>query len=82
MLFVRAVGNKGYAFFEKDKDKNNIHVDNILGILLENFFRQLILQRIRIKNNISIFKDKDKNKDYLAIREISQFYVSILLELS
>ena len=42
------VGNKGYAFFEKDKD--NILVYNILAILLEDFFRQLILQRIRLKD--------------------------------
>ena len=56
--------------FEKDKDKNNIYVDNILGILLENIFRQLILQRIRIKNNLRIFKDKDKNKDFWGIWEV------------
>ena len=42
------VGNKGYDFFEKDKD--NILVDNILGILLEDIFRQLIPRRIRIKD--------------------------------
>ena len=59
------IGNKGYAFFEKDKDKDNILVDNILGILLEDIFRQLILQRIRIKDILRIFKDKDK--DYLII---------------
>ena len=29
------LGNKGYDFFEKDKDKDNILVDNILGIILE-----------------------------------------------
>ena len=40
-----AVGNKGYAFFEKDKDKDNILVDNILAILLEDIFRQLILHK-------------------------------------
>ena len=49
------IGNKGYAFFEKDKD--NILVDNILAILLEDIFRKLILQRIRIKDILRIFKD-------------------------
>ena len=56
MLYL---GNKGYAFFEKDKDKDNILVDNILGIVFEDIFRQLILQRIRIKDVLRIFKDKD-----------------------
>ena len=42
------LGNKGYYFFEKDKDKDNILVDNILAIILEDIFRQLILQKIRI----------------------------------
>ena len=51
--------NKGYNFFEKDKD--TILVDNILGILLEDIFRQLILQRIRIKDSLRIFKHKDKD---------------------
>ena len=51
------LGNKGYDFFEKDKDKDNILVDNILAILLEDIFRQLILQRIRIKDILRIFKD-------------------------
>ena len=51
------LGNKGYDFFEKDKDKDNILVDNILAILLEDIFRQLILQRIRIKGILRIFKD-------------------------
>ena len=36
-------------FFSQDKDKDNILVDNILGIRVEDIFRQLILQRIRIK---------------------------------
>ena len=44
-------------FFEKDKDKDNILVDNILAILLEDIFRQLILQRMRIKDILRIFKD-------------------------
>ena len=57
-------------FFEKDKDKDNILVDNILGILLEDIFRQLILQRIRIKDSLSIFKYKDKDKDFWAIWEV------------
>ena len=43
---------------KKDKDKDNILIENILGILLEDFFRQLILQRIGIKDNLRIFKDK------------------------
>ena len=53
---------------EKDKDKDNILIDNILGILLEDIFRQLILQRIRIKDSLRIFKDKDK--DFWAIWEV------------
>ena len=56
------IGNKGYDIFEKDKD--NILVDSILGILLEDIFRQLILQRIRIKDSLRIFKDKDKDIDF------------------
>ena len=48
-------------FFEKKKDKDNIFIDNILGILLEDIFRQLILQRIKIKDSLRIFKDKDKD---------------------
>ena len=51
------VGNKGYDFFEKDKDKDNILVYNILAILFDDIFRQLILQRIRIKDILRIFKD-------------------------
>ena len=58
------------TFFEEDKDKDNILVDNILGILLEDIFRQLILQRIRIKDSLRIFKDKDKDKDFWAIWEV------------
>ena len=64
------LGNKEYAIFEKDKDKDNILVDNILVILLEDTFRQLILQRIRIKDSLRIFKDKDKDKDFWAIWEV------------
>ena len=64
------IGNKGYDFLEKDKDKDNILIDNILGILLEDIFRQLILQRIRIKDSLRIFKDKDKDKDFWAIWEV------------
>ena len=52
-------------FFEKDKD--NILVDNILAILLEDIFRQLILQRIRIKDILGILKDEDKDKDFWVI---------------
>ena len=52
------------------KDKDNILIENILGILLEDFFRQLILQRIRIKDSLWIFKDKDKDKDFWAIWEV------------
>ena len=44
------LGNKGYYFLEMDKDK-----DNILGILLEDIFRQLILQMIRIKDSLTLF---------------------------
>ena len=62
------IGNKGYDFLEKNKDK--ILIDNILGILLEDIFRQLILQRIRIKDSLRIFKDKDKDKDFWAIWEV------------
>ena len=62
-----SLGNKGYDFFEKDKDKDNILVDDILGILSEDIFRQLILQRIRIKDSLRIFKDKDKDKDLWVI---------------
>ena len=54
----RPIGNKGYDFFL---------VDDILGILSENIFRQLILQRIRIKDSLRIFNDKDKDKDFWAI---------------
>ena len=54
--------------FYFEKDKNNIIVDNILFILLEEIFRQLILQRIRIKDSLRIFKDKDK--DFWAIWEV------------
>ena len=50
MVFWGHIGNKGYDFFEKDKDKDNILVDNILGILFEDIFRQPILQRIRIRD--------------------------------
>ena len=64
------LGNKEYDFLEKDKDKDNILIDNILGILLEDIFRQLILQRIRIKDSLRIFKDKDKDKDFWAIWEV------------
>ena len=46
-------------FFYKDNDKDDILVDNILGILLDDIFRQPILQRIRIKDILRIFKDKD-----------------------
>ena len=38
---------------------DDILVDNILGILLDDIFRQPILQRIRIKDILRIFKDKD-----------------------
>ena len=48
-------------FFEKDKDKENILVDKILGILLKDIFREVILQRIKIKDILRIFKDKDKH---------------------
>ena len=56
-FFVFLIGNKGYDFFEKDKDKDkdNILVDNILDILFEDIFRQLILQRIRKKGYLKIF---------------------------
>ena len=33
------------------KDKDNILIDNIFGILLEDILRQLTLQRIRIKDS-------------------------------
>ena len=55
---------------EKGKDKDNILIDNILGILLEDIFRQLFLKRIRIKDSLRIFKDKDKDKDFWAIWEV------------
>ena len=64
------LGNKGYDFFEKDKNKDNIIVDNIFGILLEDIFRQLILQRIRIKDILRIFKDWDKDTDFWFICEV------------
>ena len=54
--------------FEKDKDKDNILVDDILVILLEDIFRQLILQRVMIKDSLRIFKDKDK--DFWPIWEV------------
>jgi len=44
-------------------DKDNILVDIILGILLENIFREPILQRIRIKDILRIFKDINKDKE-------------------
>ena len=59
------LGNEGYDFFEKDKD--NILVDIILGILLENIFREPILQRIRIKDMLRIFKDMNKDKEIWEI---------------
>ena len=74
MVFWGHIGNKGYDFFEKDKDKNNILIDNILGILLEDTFRQLILQRIRIKDSLRIFKNKDKvfiNRKIPALRSLN-----------
>ena len=55
------LANKGYAFFDKDKDKDNILVGNIVAILLKDIFRQLILQRIRIKDILRIVKDEDKD---------------------
>ena len=61
------LGNKGYDIFEKNKDKDNIPVDNILGILLEIILRQLILQRIRIKDILRIFKDQYKDKNFWVI---------------
>ena len=33
------LGNKWYDIFEKDKDKDNVLIDNILDILLEDIFR-------------------------------------------
>ena len=62
------LGNKGYDIFEKDKD--NILVANILGILIEDIFRQLILQRIRIKDILRIFKDWEKDMDFWVICEV------------
>ena len=59
------LGNEGYDFFEKDKD--NILVDIILGILLEDIFREPILQRIRIKDILRIFKDINKDKEIWEI---------------
>ena len=50
------IGNKGYDFFDKDKDKDNILVEDILGILIEDIFSQLILQMIRIKDSLRILK--------------------------
>ena len=54
-FFNRGVGNKGYDFVLR-----RIRI-NILGILLEDIFRPLILQRIRIKDSLRIFKDKNKD---------------------
>ena len=61
--------------------KDNILIDSILGILLEDIFRQFILQRIRIKDSLRIFKDKDK--DFWVIWEvyagsIHQNFVSVI----
>ena len=64
------IGNKGYDFFEKDKDKDNILVDNILAFLLEDISRQLLLQRIRIKDILRILKDKDKDMNFWMICEV------------
>ena len=50
--------------------KDNILIDSILGILLEDIFRQFILQRIRIKDSLRIFKDKDKDKDFWVIWDV------------
>ena len=69
--FGGILGNKGYTFFEKDKD---ILVDNILTILLEDIVRQPILQRIRIKDSLRIFKNKDKifiNRKIPALRSLN-----------
>ena len=49
------VGNKGYAFFEKDKD--NILVYNILAILLEDFFQTTYPSKDKVKGYFKIFKD-------------------------
>ena len=68
ILLIQGRGNKWFDILEKDKD--NILIDNTLGILLENIFRQLILQRIRIKDSLRIFKDKDKDKDFWAFLEV------------
>ena len=38
------IENKGYDFFEKCKDKDNILVENVLGILLEDFLNCLSLK--------------------------------------
>ena len=59
MFFLFSYG----FFFEKDKDK-----DDILVILLEEIFRQLILYRIGIKDNSRI--SKDKGKDFGLFLEI------------
>ena len=63
------LGNEGYDFFEKDKD--NILVDIILGILLEDIFREPILQRIRIKVIQRKFKDKNKENNYFKLWEFT-----------
>ena len=57
------VGNKGIT-----KDKYDILANNILCILLEDIFRQLIHQSIRIKDSLRIYRDKDK--DFLAIGRV------------
>ena len=44
-------------------------VDNIRGILLEDIFRQFIFQKIRIKDTLRIFKDKERDMDFWVIRE-------------
>ena len=59
------------TFFEKDKDKGIILVDNIVCILLKDIFRQFILQMIRITDSSRIFKDKDKDMKFWAIWEVN-----------
>ena len=58
------------TFFEKDKDKDDILVVNILGILLDNIFRKLILQWVRIKDSLRIYKDNNRDKEFWAIWEV------------
>ena len=60
------LGNKGYTFFEKDKD--NILVDNILAILFRGYFQTDYPSKD--EDILGIFKDQDNDMDFWVICEV------------